>query len=319
MPDQNPIAELLPRDYIATAEELYFAVVLTAATGQAVHCSLRYARERDGTPRKLDTAAAYDLLKSRYPCYLSHSDFLDTETVMVPREAITRVYRPRETPARLQRYAGDDGLKQAAMQVIRHFNRTGIRRGDLGITGSLMLDFHTPESDIDIVVYEPSAFERARQAVRESLAAGELEALDDADWRRAYERRACALDYDEYLHHERRKFNKFMLAGYKCDISYVSGDSACEPGPGTRKLGRSSIRARVSDASGAFDYPARYELDSDELQRIYCYTATYTGQAFKGETVEAAGMLECDSTGRRYMVIGTSREAPEEYLKVVAS
>ena len=82
-----------------------------------------------------------------------------------------------------------------------------------------------------------------------------------------------------------------------------------------RKLGLTTIKAKVTDDSGAFDYPASYIIDDDDIERVLCYTATYTGQAFKGEVIEAAGMVECDAEGRRYMVVGTSREAPDEYIK----
>ena len=47
--------------------------------------------------------------------------------------------------------------------------------------------------------------------------------------------------------------------------------------------------------------------------------ATYTGQAVSGEVVEASGVLELGPADQQRLVIGTSREAQGEYLKVVES
>ncbi|MEY3107605.1 MAG: hypothetical protein RIT35_1783, partial [Pseudomonadota bacterium] len=46
-------------------------------------------------------------------------------------------------------------------------------------------------------------------------------------------------------------------------------------------------------------------------------SATYTGQAVKGETVEVSGLVEQTKEGLKRIVVGSSREAPGEYIKVV--
>ncbi|MEJ2761398.1 MAG: nucleotidyltransferase domain-containing protein [Gammaproteobacteria bacterium] len=313
----SAVDKLLPKDYIMTGEGLYFAVVLPAAAGEPIHCSLRYVRRPGAAPQKLDTMQAHSLLKTRHPRYLGFSNRIGAEAVLVPPQAVEKVYRPGEVLAALAQSAGDDDIQRKAVRVIDYLIRNRIDRGVLGITGSLLLGFQKPDSDIDVVIYSAEAFSLSRRLIREALDGGEFTPLDEAMWRAAYARRGCALDFDTYVKHERRKFNKFTLDNTKVDISWVPVADRDEFRAPVQKLGPSTIEAVVVDDSRAFAYPARYVIENDEIEQILCYTATYTGQAFAGESIEAAGMIECDADGRRYMIIGTSREAPGEYIKVL--
>jgi predicted nucleotidyltransferase len=314
--DTPTTGRLLPRDYLATGEGLYFAVVLPAEGPGPVHGSLRYEYRPDGTARKLATTEARELLAERYPHYLAYSEDLDAEAMLVPREDIISVYRPADTPSRLEQKRNKDELQSTAVEVIRFFLRHGLRSEALGITGSLMLGFHGADSDIDMVSFDGGTFEHARRAIRQGLERDELQALDEPAWRDAWARRGCALDYPAYLKHEQRKYNKFLLHGTKVDISLVSRNMCREFRPPVKKLGPATVRGRVIDDSRAFDYPACYQIDHAELPRVYSYTATYTGQAFRDEPLEASGVVEHDAAGRRYLVVGTSREGPGEYIRV---
>ena len=95
---------------------------------------------------------------------------------------------------------------------------------------------------------------------------------------------------------------------------------ADEPlGAGDRgaKLGTRVLRATVTDDFHAFDYPARFEVAEAEIPEVLSYNPTFTGQARKGETVEAAGWVEQLDNGRLRLIVGSTREAPGEYIKVL--
>jgi predicted nucleotidyltransferase len=307
---------LLPKDYIVADEGLYFAVVLAAAAGRPVYCSLRYVDRPGKRPLKLNTAQANELLAGTCPRFIGFSDILGAGAIMVPAKDIIKVYRPREALQRIAETTSGDKLKQTAIRIAEHLVENNIDPGMLGITGSLMLGFHNEKSDIDFVVYDLVEFQKVRRVIREAIDAGIFNALDQTTWLEAYKRRGCALDFNTYLKHELRKFNKFMLGGTKIDVSYVPPDFREEYKAPLRKLGLETITAKVIDDSRVFDYPASYIIDGDDINRILCYTATYIGQAFNDEIIEATGMIERDAEGRRYMVVGTSREAPDEYIKV---
>ena len=52
------------------------------------------------------------------------------------------------------------------------------------------------------------------------------------------------------------------------------------------------MKCRVIDDTHGFDYPAEFKIDHEQFDSVVCFTATYTGQAIKGEIVEVSGIVE---------------------------
>lgn len=303
------------RDFIQTPEGLIFAVVDGQPEADRVLCWLRYATV-DGVPRKLRTSAAQAYLAEHAPTYAYTSARLATPLHGVPIARISRHHRPRSRVRELLAAEPRDAIEAKAVRLLRLLGGLGLDLDAVGLTGSLLIEAQNPASDLDLVIYGREAFFQARALIRRAMADGTLDVLDAEDWREAYERRGCALGFEEYLWHERRKFNKGMIDGTKFDITLIGKDFPVESGP-VRKLGMMVVRARVLDARYAYDHPAIYQLDHPGITQARAFTQTYAGQAETGETVEISGVLEETTAGSRYLVVGTSREAPGEYIKVL--
>jgi uncharacterized protein len=187
----------------------------------------------------------------------------------------------------------------------------------LGLGGSLLLGAQHADSDIDLIAYGRAGFEAARAALAAAVAAGELGDLREDDWRAAWERRGSELGLDEYVARERQKHTKATVRGTRVDLSLVvdPGEEVLERGP-FRKLGRAVVTGVVTDATAAFDHPARYRVRSDLVTEVLSFTPTYAGQAVAGETIQAAGYLEQDAAGVVRLVVGSSREAVGEWIRV---
>ena len=69
--------------------------------------------------------------------------------------------------------------------------------------------------------------------------------------------------------------------------------------------------------AAAFDHPARYRVEHDLVSEVVSFTPTYAGQAEVGEMIEASGWLEEDAHHGRRLVVGTSREADGEWIRLV--
>lgn len=302
----------LPRDFVETAEGLIFAVVDGVPEDGKILGFLRYA-----ATGKVSTEAANALLKERHPHYLHRSARLDARLHAVPFAQVRRHHRPRDRVRELLERGAADSLEAKLLRLLRLLIEGGVPAGCLGVTGSLLIARHHAASDLDVVVYGRGNFFRARARVRELVEAGKLEELDAAAWRDAYERRACALDYAEFLRHERRKGNKGMIEGVKFDLALIAEDDPPLPAAGWRKTGPATIRARVLDDAHAFDQPACYPVEHATVGAVWCFTHTYVGQALKGEWIEASGMLEQSATGERRLAVGSSREAPGEYIRAI--
>lgn len=308
--------KLLPRDFIETGEGLIFAVVSSLTEEGRALAFLRYVPHRQGR-RKVGTAEANAFLHRHHPQYLHYSRGLDSHLHGVPLPAVTHHHCPRRRVAELMQRSSKDPLEERVRTLLSLLGDAGVALEHLGVTGSLLIGQQHAQSDLDLVVYDRAAFLRARDAVRRQIAEGRLQDLSEADWDDAYRRRDCALDRAEFLRHERRKGNKGMVGGSKFDLALVAMAGDSDPEPGWSKAGRLTLRAHVKDAGLAYDQPACYALDHPSVGAIYAFTHTYAGQALTGEWVEACGDLEISPGGQHRLVIGCSREAPGQYLKVL--
>ncbi len=317
MPPGNPAPAFLPKDFIASDDPLYFAVVAPGTECQRVRSALRYVG-RAGVLRKLSTEEARRYLRSHVPDYEFFSRELDIALCGVPTAAIARHYLPRQRLRDILRSSAPDALEQKLVKIIARFRSEGIEVAQVGVTGSMLIGAHRDGSDIDLVFYDRAEFFKARDVVRRASAAGFFSELDQELWREAYRRRAGDLSFEEYLWHEKRKYNKTAFRGTKIDLSFVDERQA-PPAAGFRKRGQCQLRARVVNDDFIFDYPARYLIDDPRIPEILCFTPTYCGHAFRDEVIEVSGILEAAPDGRGRIIVGTSREAPGQWLRVVKS
>lgn len=308
--------KLRPRDFIETREGLVFAVVSPATEeGRALTC-LRYVPHRHGR-RKLGTQEAEAFLRQHHPQYLHYSRDLDSPVHGVPLTAVATHHCPRRRVQDLLLQSPRDPIERRLHTLLSLLADADVPVEQLGVTGSLLIGQQHARSDLDLVVYDRSAFALARKAVRDLIGQGLLQDLDETAWRDAHGRRNCDLELSEFLRHERRKGNKALIGGRKFDLALVADDGLSTPEPGWLKTGSATLQAQVTDASLAYDQPACYRIDHPSVSKIYSFTHTYAGQAASGEWIEASGSVEVSSAGCRRLIIGSSREAPGQYLRVL--
>jgi predicted nucleotidyltransferase len=303
----------LPRDFIETDEGLLFAVVDSIIEDGKVLGFLRY-----GPGGKLATAAANALLRDAYPGYLHHSTRLDADLHAVPLASITRHHQPRQRAGEILRLGASDPIEGKLVRLLTLLVGGGLPAQSLGVTGSLLIGRQSPRSDLDVVVYGRENFFQALAWVSGLVEAGLVHELDGPDWRDAYDRRGCALSYEDYCWHERRKGNKGLIEGTKFDLALIAPEADEAPQAVWHKTGTAIVHARVLDDTRAFDQPARYLIDHPEIGEVQSFTPTYAGQAKAGETIEAAGKVEASNEGRKRLVVGSSREALGEFIRVIA-
>lgn len=302
------------KDFIETGEGLLFAVVSPSPEADRVLAFLRY-RQVGEHWCKLDSDDANALLTQNYPHYLHYSPLLDADLHGVALSCIKRHHQPRVTLKHLLNAVPVDAVVGDLQQLCRLLEERGVTLERLGVTGSLLVAAQHHSSDIDLVCYERDEFQRTRLVVQDLIAHNKLQALNDEDWLQAYHRRGCDFPLDEYIWHEQRKYNKAMINQRKFDLSLVT---AQEPVQSTgRKLGSISIQAVVVDDQRAFDYPARYGIDHPDIDEVLSFTATYSGQAQRGECIEVAGQLEIDDHDCQRVIVGSNREAIGEFIRVL--
>ena len=309
--------KIRPKDFISINNKLFFAVVNEYQEDNHALTFLRYMKDNAGI-HKLTTKKAEKIIRDTYPEFQFDSYYADIVLHGIPINLIKEIYYPEQTVTRLLSMESPDNKQSDAIGIINTLLAVGFKKDYMGITGSIMLDIHNENSDVDIIIYGREQFLKIRKYIKNSLDKVGINSLTQVMWKDAYERRDCALSFNEFYSHEKRKFNKFIFGNSKIDISAIpkKGEKYKESGP-YKKISKDEISSIVTNDTYAYDFPARYLINHNRIKEVVSYTATYTGQARKGEKIEAAGFVEEDREGVHRLLVGTSREALNEYIRVI--
>ena len=306
---------LLSKDFIETLEGLVFAVVMSGTEQNKILCFLRYIKEGNRW-LKVDTLQANTLLKQHYPDYLHYSAVLDAHLHAVDVSKIYKHHQPRKRLHAILQADSLDVIEADLLTLVRLLTHYNVDLTQVGVTGSLLIGAQKHRSDIDLVFYDRAIFHHCRSILRQLIAENKCQPLHEQDWQASYDRRACHLSYTDYVWHERRKYNKALINGRKFDLSFINASDASDQTV-YQKSGAVILQARVLDDALAYDYPAEFKIAHADISSVVCFTATYTGQAVVGEMIEVAGQVEQSSEGIKRIVVGSTREAQGEYIKVI--
>ncbi|HSQ48499.1 MAG TPA: nucleotidyltransferase domain-containing protein [Candidatus Deferrimicrobiaceae bacterium] len=120
---------------------------------------------------KLYTAKNYqtfiEAFRKTFPDYLFYDQTRGKELITAPLEKIEQVFVPKDRLIWLQNLKNPDSLQQLSLQLIDVVSKeSGVSKDDLGIHGSIALEMHAPESDMDFVVYGSRNFRLVEDAIQ---------------------------------------------------------------------------------------------------------------------------------------------------------
>ncbi len=120
---------------------------------------------------KLYTAKNYQTIieafRKTFPDYLFYDQTRSKELITAPLEKIEQVFVPKDRLIWLQNLKKPDSIQTLALELIDIVSKeSSVPKSDLGIHGSIALDMHAPESDIDFVVYGTENFRQVEQAIQ---------------------------------------------------------------------------------------------------------------------------------------------------------
>ncbi|MEI6293487.1 MAG: DNA polymerase subunit beta [Methanomicrobiales archaeon] len=296
------------RDFIEDNDGWLYAVS-TYDNSDRIGCILRYVPDPHGERmnmsgtryQKLDFEPAFQIIKERKPNYLD-------VVHRVPPTDVKRIYKPEtELPA----IASRDPRVRKLMKMFC------VPDSSMGCTGSLLCGLEIESSDIDFIVYGRDWF-IAREHLISAVKKGLLEPMSEDLWETVYRKRRPEISFNDFILHEKRKWNRGQIEGTYFDLLYTRGYDEISTAPSVKGevLGPMTIDALVTDATYAYDNPAVYSVSHDKISRVLSFTHTYSGQAVRGEMINARGI--CERHGEEYwLIVGTTREAKGEYIKSI--
>lgn len=323
------------RDFLETYDDLIFAVVSYNHPPEGYLAFLRYYPCKSGGRMRGDkgfmkissTEESFDFLEKNFPEYVHPLKTANARLQCVPRDNVRVVYHPIDRREEIMSNPGDK-LEDNAKKIAELLDF--LPEDKMGVTGSLLVRLHNPgSSDIDFVIYGLKNYEEARMFLKESFQKNSaIRPLDNSEWKAAYKKRfpvQKTLSFDDFLWHEKRKYHKGVIDGTIFDILLVRDFDEIKESKERvfKRYNKVKVHCQVQDSSLAFDSPAVYKVQCEEdvwLTDVVSYTHTYAGQAFEGEEIEVTGFLEksLDDDVHR-VVVGTTREAVGEYIRVLES
>ena len=281
-----------------------------------------------------------DEFRKAYPEYMFDSPLHKTWFMGVPKNKIAKLPDPREGVKRilgLKESEMDDYMKRA-QGFLSLMLESGLKPSDLGVTNSTLLNTYTyGRSDIDIIVFGKKNYWKYINFIKNAkhpwLRWKSLE-----EWKKYFASYNAGLfiSEEEFIWHARRKFIDVYFGETVVSVFGVENPDELSVKWGEENytpMGMATVKGNVKDDYNGIVRPGYYEIENAKVingpdvkvEKVVTYARDFMLQAFKGENIVAAGVLEKAiplKKGKEYyrIVIGyfdsyTSRRG-EEYIKV---
>ncbi|RLI22400.1 hypothetical protein DRO54_01320, partial [Candidatus Bathyarchaeota archaeon] len=201
----------------------------------------------------------------------------------------------------------------------------------IGISGSLMVGLHTPNSDIDLLVYGSDNCRKVYSAIKNLLedSSCPLKPYSLDELRRLFDFRSkdTLMSFEDFARVESRKIlqGKFMQTDYY--IRFVKDWNEIEEKYGDvryKNFGYGKIEAIVKDDSESIFTPCTYKIENvkvlegpkvEPIMEVASFRGRFCEQVKKGEKIVAQGKIEQvtkkDGTMYYRLLIGNK---PTDYL-----
>jgi predicted nucleotidyltransferase len=309
---------------VETVEGLIFTVKGLVHPPDRLVAYLRYLPDPEGDRERETTRyrrvyrfeEQEEILRTRYPVYLSHDPAFGTRLQGVPWPHVRQVYDPRRRLATIRERGPADMVEEHALGLADLLQETArVPAGNLGVTGSVLVGLHQPDSDIDFVVYGEDAGWAVHQALCRLLddSSGPLRRPNPEELAalHAAHRPDTPLSLADFSRLQNRKVNEGRFHGRECFIRFVKQPAEVEErygDPRFEPLGPARVHARVTDdgdaavaeRDGIFT-PCRYAVEAvtflegtpvDDLREIVSFRGRFSEQARVGEWAVARGSVE---------------------------
>jgi predicted nucleotidyltransferase len=116
-----------------------------------------------------------ETFRNNFPNYVYFCPFREKEVISTPLNSIKRVFVPKECLSSLKKTKSKDSLQKITLDLIELLSsKSGVISEDLGIHGSIALNMHTIESDIDLAVYGARNFRKLEETIDNLVEEGTL-------------------------------------------------------------------------------------------------------------------------------------------------
>jgi uncharacterized protein len=268
---------------------------------------------------KLYTAANYqsfmDTFRKNFPDYLYFCPYRQKELISAPIENIDQVFVPKDCLQTILKLPKHDSIQALAVELISLLSAdSGVSLSHFGMHGSIALNMHSEESDIDFVVYGTGNFRVVEETIDRLAADGTLKYIFGNKLDRARKFKGKYKD----------KIWMFTAARLPNEVTEKYGEYQFTP---VRLL---KFQCTITDDNEAIFRPAIYgftdyfpaneesKLAQDQMpNRILSNIGCYRNVARTGNKAKVCGMLEKMTNTKTgvasyQVVVGTATSEEEQ-------
>lgn len=241
-------------------------------------------------PEKLYSPKIYDSfissLKKIIPDAVYFNPYIGKELVTVPKNRIKTIYVPNDRLKFLLEKKDPDELEKKALEIIKILSRdSGVSYDDLGIHGSISLQMHNYQSDIDISVYGSENFRRVKEAFHSLALKGEVQILELDEFdpirqnRGLYKSTRFVINATRKIEEITERFGQFKYEAVK------SVEAVCQVVNNNESMFRPSIY-EVGDCE------SKQIKREENPRRVVSMIGQFRDFARVGEKIKVKGLLE---------------------------
>ncbi len=308
--------DALEGDFIESKDSLIFDVKGLIHPPNKVIAFLRYVPSSSGDRIRNNIKFMklyllhdrFNFLRSHYPQYLYYDPIFNIELQAVPKTLIKKHYKPRERLSQMvKEKEALDEVELSALQLAEELSSiSDLSLNNFGISGSILVKLHKPNSDIDLIVYGSKNCIKFYNSIKENInRLKRIKKYDIEGLIKLYKFRVkdTHLPLKTFIKIESRKVlqGRFMNKDYYIrlikDLNELNehyGDSIY------MSIGRARIKAKVIDDSNSIFSPCRYIIDDVSIlsgvnvpiSEIFSFRGRFCECAFKNEIIIAEGKVE---------------------------
>jgi len=329
-------------DFVETFEGLIFDVKGLIHPPDKVVAYVRYIPSKMGERKRKD-GRFYDkiyplnerdkFLSENYPEYIYFDPVFNRLLEGIPIENIYKHYKPEEKLREMrQRFKNLTGIEKTAFELVKLLKeKAGIPWNKIGVSGSLLVDLHGENSDIDLVIYGTPNCMKVYEALKHIMPFEPfINNYTEDGLKRLYRFRvkSAEVSFEQFIKTEKRKimqgefkdidyFLRFVKDWHEINEKY--GEKIYIP------IGKARIKARVINDTEALFTPCKYIVDNVSflqgntvapLTEVVSFRGRFCEQARTGENIIAQGVIEKilqpDSNFHYYRLIIGGK--PEDFM-----
>ena len=275
-----------------------FIAYVPDQSGDRIRGSSRFRRVHDFLER-------YEFLQNAYPEYLYFDSLRQRVIQAVPREKLKKIYCPREKMRTLVERRPERGIEATAVDfAVAITKNSGVSLADIGVSGSILVELYTEESDIDLVVYGEENGHKVYETLEKlRKEGGWISPHDDRSVKKICNFRwgKSGLQMKRMIELEKAKILHGTVENMHFFIKLVRDWGADLVANRYVPLGAAVVRAEVIDDRDSIFTPCRYGVNEceflegkidGEVTEICSFMAKFAEMARAGDRVEARGKVE---------------------------